>query len=277
MSKPKLAVTNRFLPAVEERLEREFDIRRDTPGRVLSSSELLTLADGTDAMFITPLDKLDGAFFNGVSNSVKVISTYSVGLDHIDLKAAAARSIPIGYTPGVNADATAEIAMLLMLGAARRAYEGQEMVRAQSWNSTSRPLLGWQLSEKSLGIVGMGRKRTGRRETSKSVRHADSLRQSRRIISRHYWRFDLSRVTRRDVAALQFLKPARTRNRGNAAHDRCECPRIAASRSHPNQHSPRRSYCRFRCHQCVEERTTSRRRPRCIRGRADCKSGLPPP
>jgi len=157
MSKPKLAVTNRFLPAVEERLEREFDIRRDTPGRVLSSSELLTLADGTDAMFITPLDKFDGAFFNGVSNSVKVISTYSVGLDHIDLKAAAARSIPIGYTPGVNADATAEIAMLLMLGAARRAYEGQEMVRAQSWNSTSRPLLGWQLSEKFLGIVGMGK------------------------------------------------------------------------------------------------------------------------
>jgi len=155
--KPKLVVTNRYLPAVEERMEREFDIRREASDRALSSAELLVLADGADAMFITPMDRLDAAFFERVSKSVKVISTYSVGLDHIDLKAAEVRNISIGYTPGINADATAEIAMLLMLGAARRAYEGQEMVRTQSWSSTSRPLLGWQLSGKSLGILGMGR------------------------------------------------------------------------------------------------------------------------
>jgi lactate dehydrogenase-like 2-hydroxyacid dehydrogenase len=157
MFKPKLVVTNRYLPAVEERLEREFDVRRETAGRSLSSAELLVLADGADAMFITPMDRLDAAFFERVSKSIKVISTYSVGLDHIDLKAAAARNISIGYTPGVNADATAEIAMLLMLGAARRAYEGQELVRTQSWSATSQPILGWQLSGKSLGILGMGR------------------------------------------------------------------------------------------------------------------------
>ncbi len=86
-----------------------------------------------------------------------MISTYSVGLDHIDLKSAAARNIPIGYTPGAVTDTTAEIAMLLMLGAARRAYEGQELVRTQSWSLTSQPILGWQLSGKSLGILGMGR------------------------------------------------------------------------------------------------------------------------
>jgi lactate dehydrogenase-like 2-hydroxyacid dehydrogenase len=102
------------------------------------------------------MDKLDATFFERVSKSVKVISTYSVGLDHIDLKSAAARNIAIGYTPGANSDATAEIAMLLMLGAARRAYEGQELVRTRAWNSTSRLILGWQLSGKSLGIVGMG-------------------------------------------------------------------------------------------------------------------------
>jgi lactate dehydrogenase-like 2-hydroxyacid dehydrogenase len=95
--------------------------------------------------------------FERISKSVKVISTYSMGLDHIDLKSATARNIFIGYTPGVNADATAEIAMLLMLGAARRAYEGQELVRTRSWSSTSRPILGWQLSGKSLGILGMDR------------------------------------------------------------------------------------------------------------------------
>jgi lactate dehydrogenase-like 2-hydroxyacid dehydrogenase len=157
MVKPKLAVTNRYLPAVEERLEREFDVRREASGRALSPEDILVLADGADAMFITPIDRLDAAFFERVSKSVKVISTYSVGLDHIDLKAAAARNISIGYTPGINADATAEIAMLLMLGAARRAYEGQEMVRTQSWSATSQPILGWQLSGKSLGILGMGR------------------------------------------------------------------------------------------------------------------------
>jgi lactate dehydrogenase-like 2-hydroxyacid dehydrogenase len=157
MFKPKLVVTNRYLPAVEERLEREFEATRATSDRTLSSADLLVLADGADAMFITPMDRLDAAFFERVSKSVKVISTYSVGLDHIDLKAAKARDISIGYTPGINADATAEIAMLLMLGATRRAYEGQLLVRTQTWNATSRPILGWQLSGKSLGILGMGR------------------------------------------------------------------------------------------------------------------------
>jgi lactate dehydrogenase-like 2-hydroxyacid dehydrogenase len=157
MFKPKLVVTNLYPPDVEERLDREFELRREASGRALSSAELLAFADGADAMLITPMDRLDAAFFERVSKSVKVISTYSVGLDHIDLKAAEARNIPIGYTPGANADATAEIAMLLMLGAARRAYEGQELVRTQSWSATSRPILGWQLSGKLLGIVGMGR------------------------------------------------------------------------------------------------------------------------
>jgi len=63
MFKPKLVVTNRYLPAVEERLEREFDVRRETAGRSLSSAELLVLADGADAMFITPMDRLDAAIF----------------------------------------------------------------------------------------------------------------------------------------------------------------------------------------------------------------------
>jgi lactate dehydrogenase-like 2-hydroxyacid dehydrogenase len=155
--KPKLVVTNRYLPTVEERLEQEFEVRRGMSSRALSFGELVVLADGADAMFITPMDRLDADFFENVSSSVKVIATYSVGLDHIDLKAAASRNISVGYTPGVNADATAEIAMLLMLGAARRAYEGQELVRTQSWSSTSQPILGWQLSGKSLGILGMGR------------------------------------------------------------------------------------------------------------------------
>jgi lactate dehydrogenase-like 2-hydroxyacid dehydrogenase len=107
-------------------------------------------------MFITPLNRLDAEFFENVSSSVKVIATYSVGLDHIDLEAAAARKIAIGYTPGANADATAEIAMLLMLGAARRACEAEEMLRSGAWVSNPKTILGWQLTDKTLGIFGMG-------------------------------------------------------------------------------------------------------------------------
>ena len=77
MFKPKLVVTNRYLPAVEERMEREFDVRREMSARALSSAELLVLADGADAMLITPMDRLDAAFFERVSKSVKVISTCS--------------------------------------------------------------------------------------------------------------------------------------------------------------------------------------------------------
>jgi lactate dehydrogenase-like 2-hydroxyacid dehydrogenase len=88
---------------------------------------------------------------------VKVVATYSVGFDHIDVQAAANRKIAIAYTPGINADATADIAMLLMLGASRRAFEGQEMVRKGTWTLSSQMLLGWQLTGKVLGIFGMGR------------------------------------------------------------------------------------------------------------------------
>jgi lactate dehydrogenase-like 2-hydroxyacid dehydrogenase len=88
---------------------------------------------------------------------VKVIASYSVGIDYIDLQAAANRKIAVAYTPGINSDATADIAMLLMLGASRRAYEGQEMVRTGKWTLSSQMLLGWQLTGKVLGILGMGR------------------------------------------------------------------------------------------------------------------------
>ena len=71
--------------------------------------------------------------FKEVSSTAKVIANYSVGLDHGDLRAAAVRQIPIAHTPNVNADATADIAMLLMLGASRRAYEAQQMLCSGAW------------------------------------------------------------------------------------------------------------------------------------------------
>jgi len=93
-----------------------------------------------------------------VTPSVRIIATYCVGFEHIDLEAAACRKIPVAYTPGANSEATADIAMLLLLGASRRAYEAQELVRTGAWKPMSPDmLLGWQVGGKVLGILGMGR------------------------------------------------------------------------------------------------------------------------
>jgi lactate dehydrogenase-like 2-hydroxyacid dehydrogenase len=158
MSKPILVVTAHFVPEVEARIDREFEARRKRDGTPFTHEELLAAADGADAMFVTPMDRIDADFFNKVSSSVKVIATYSVGYDHIDLNGAAAKNIAIANTPGVLTDATADIAMLLILGASRRAYEAQELVRSGAWKSSNvAALLGWQLTGKILGIFGMGR------------------------------------------------------------------------------------------------------------------------
>jgi lactate dehydrogenase-like 2-hydroxyacid dehydrogenase len=157
MHKPVLVVTTQFLDEIEARIDRDYDVRRNPYERPFTCDELIEASSGADALFVTPFDQLDSDFFKRVPASVKVVATYSVGFDHIDVQAAANRKIAIAYTPGINADATADIAMLLMLGASRRAFEGQEMVRKGTWTLSSQMLLGWQLTGKVLGIFGMGR------------------------------------------------------------------------------------------------------------------------
>lgn len=158
MKKPILVVTSHFVKPVETRIDKEFEVRRKADGTPFQPDELLAAAEGADALFITPYDKLDADFFKRVSPSVKVISTNSVGVDHIDLQAAAERHIAIGYTPTAVTDATADVAMLLLLGASRRAFEAQELIRSGEWTlPRSSALLGWQVTGKILGILGMGR------------------------------------------------------------------------------------------------------------------------
>ncbi|MGD0988362.1 MAG: D-glycerate dehydrogenase [Candidatus Sulfotelmatobacter sp.] len=158
MSKPILVVTSRYPKEVEDRIDRDYDPRRNPDQLPFSQQKLLSAAEGADALFITPADRLDSGFFQNVSPTVKIIVTYSVGFEHIDLEAAARRKIPVAYTPGVNHEATADIAMLLLLGASRRAYKAQELIRTGAWKPLSPDmLLGWQVGGKVLGILGMGR------------------------------------------------------------------------------------------------------------------------
>jgi lactate dehydrogenase-like 2-hydroxyacid dehydrogenase len=158
VKKAVLVVTSRFIEPVEARIEKEYEVRRKKDGTSFTRDELLAASEGAEAILITPFDRLDAGFFQRVSSTVKVISTYSVGIDHIDMRAAAERNIAIGYTPAEVTDATADIAMLLLLGASRRAFEAQDLVRSGEWTiPRAGALLGWQVTGKTLGILGMGR------------------------------------------------------------------------------------------------------------------------
>lgn len=158
LKKPILVVTSHFIKPVETRIDVGYEVRRNADGKLSTRDELLAMCNGADAMLITPFDRLDAEFFKKVSPSIRVISTNSVGFDHIDMRAAAERNIAIGYTPTEVTDATADIAMLLLLGASRRAFEAQELIRTGEWTiPRAQALLGWQITGKTLGILGMGR------------------------------------------------------------------------------------------------------------------------
>ena len=96
MKKPILVVTSHFIKPVDARIESDYEVRRKADGALFTRDELLAAAEGADAILITPFDRLDAEFFRRVSPSLKVISTNSVGVDHIDMHAAAGRNIAIG-------------------------------------------------------------------------------------------------------------------------------------------------------------------------------------
>jgi lactate dehydrogenase-like 2-hydroxyacid dehydrogenase len=156
MPKPVLFVTRRLPASIEALAEREF-VARLTPSDV-AISDLVARAEGADAVLCCPGDALDAKTIAALPASVRVIGTFSVGYDHIDIGAAKARGIKVCNTPDVLSVATAECAMLLIMMAARRAGEGERLVRAGKWDGWApTQLLGTQVSGRRLGIFGMGR------------------------------------------------------------------------------------------------------------------------
>ena len=119
---------------------------------------LLATVQHADAILCTPADRFDAALITRLPPRVKVIGTFSVGYEHIDLAAAAHRHIAVVHTPGVLSAATAEFTMLLLLAAARHAGQGERLVRSGQWTGFPAAVpLGAQLTGKQLGIFGMGR------------------------------------------------------------------------------------------------------------------------
>ena len=158
MSKPILVITRRLPPAVEARAGRDYDARLNASDAPVTGADVLARADGAAAILCCPAERLDAATIAALPASVRVLGTFSVGHDHIDLPAARARGLPVVNTPDVLSVATAECAMLLILAAARRAGEGERLVRSGGWTGwTPTQLLGTQVSGRRLGIFGMGR------------------------------------------------------------------------------------------------------------------------
>lgn len=159
MSKKPVVLVGRKLPeAVEARLARDYDAILNPDDTLYSADDLVSRSDGVDAILPCHSEHLTADVIGRLADSVKIIANFSVGYDHVDTDAAEARGIVVTNTPDVLSDATAEIAMLLMLGAARRASEGFRLVREAAWKDWSPAfMVGTQVTGKRFGVVGMGR------------------------------------------------------------------------------------------------------------------------
>jgi lactate dehydrogenase-like 2-hydroxyacid dehydrogenase len=142
LSKPKLLITRVLSPAAIERAQRDYDADLNENDHIMGADELVARSQGKDALLVTLTEKLTPELIAKLPASVRIIATYSVGYDHIDLPAAKARGI----------------AMLLMLGAARRAQEGERLLREKKWGGWQpMQLIGRRLDAKRLGILGLGK------------------------------------------------------------------------------------------------------------------------
>lgn len=156
--RPVVVVTRKLPGPVEDRLRRDYEPRFNPTDKVLSADELVARCDGADAIMPCHTEHLTAAVIARLPGTVKAIANFSVGVDHVDLKAAKARGIVVTNTPDVLSDATAETAMMLMLGAARRAGEGERIMRNGEWKDWSPAfMVGIGVTGKRLGILGMGR------------------------------------------------------------------------------------------------------------------------
>lgn len=156
--KPLVLVTRKLPDSVEARLSEHFETILNPDDRLYSRDELLQLAEKVDAILPCHTEKFPAETIALLPDRIKAIANYSVGVDHVDLNAAREKQIIVTNTPDVLSDATAEIAILLLLGAARRASEGERLIRNAQWKDWSPAfMVGQQISHKRLGILGMGR------------------------------------------------------------------------------------------------------------------------
>ena len=153
----KILITRRLLRSCEDKAKDLFDANFNLNDELYSQKKLIEMSNGCDGILSALTDKLDEETINQLPDTIKIISNFAVGFGNIDLEAAKKRGIAVTNTPDVLTDATAEIGVLLILGACRRASEGIEKAREGGWVWSADMLIGKQLTGTRLGILGMGR------------------------------------------------------------------------------------------------------------------------
>lgn len=156
--KPNLLVTRKMPPAVEERAARDFEARLNHGDTLYDSDSLVKAAQGAEALLICGSEKMSAEVIARLPDSVKIIACFTAGFEHVNLAAARARGIVVTNAPDALTETTADIALLLLLGAARRASEGERLMRSGEWRGWHVLFLaGTEVGGKRLGILGMGR------------------------------------------------------------------------------------------------------------------------
>ena len=158
MSKPRVFVTRNILESglnlIKDFCEAEVWPDELPPAHAV----ILERVHGVDGLLCLLTDRIDAEIMDAAGPGLKVISSYAVGVDNVELAAATARGIPVGNTPGVLTDATADLTFALLLAAARRVVEGDRLVKAGGWKTWGPVfMLGADLAGATLGIVGFGR------------------------------------------------------------------------------------------------------------------------
>ena len=153
----KILITRKLMKLSEKYASSIFNVKLNKEDKVLTKDELISQSNECDGILSSLTEKLDNDTILKLSDKVKIISNFAVGFGNIDLDTAKKRNIVVTNTPDVLTDATAEIAMLVLLGAARRAKEGAEWAKKKNWGWSVNFLMGKQLTGSRLGILGMGR------------------------------------------------------------------------------------------------------------------------
>jgi lactate dehydrogenase-like 2-hydroxyacid dehydrogenase len=157
-ARPRVVVTRRLPEPVEREIVKDFDATLNTDDRPLGPEALQRALQSADALLCTVTDRLTDEVLSVEPRRARLLANFGVGFNHIDVEAAKRHGLAVSNTPDVLTDATADLAMTLLLSVTRRAGEGERHVRAGEWTGW-RPthMLGTQVSGKTLGLVGMGR------------------------------------------------------------------------------------------------------------------------
>ena len=157
MSEPKIVVTRRIPEPAVEILREAGDVWVSPDDRPLEVSELHDAISGADVVVTLLHDKVDDAFLDAAGDQLRAVCNVAVGFDNIDVPAATKRGVLVTNTPAVLTEATADLAMTLILAVTRRIGEGERIIRAREpWSWHMFMLLGTGLQGKTLGVVGMG-------------------------------------------------------------------------------------------------------------------------